>query len=322
MLAALVAASATASAASVTVQVGRDDPQNGAAYLRYFPETAVVWEGDEVVWQAASNTPHTVTSPPGQAGAFDSSPGIRLDDPAFAASFGPGGFLMPAQSFNQTFDKPGSFLYLCKIHPGMVGRITVVNATAGAPSGGTGLPIGGTGGNASRPEPGLFWVAVGWGSGDTTVDRFAPDDLTVPVGSKVVWVNLHSGEPHTVTGWPANQAPARGAPPSSQPAFDSSPNVGPPPPAFESATGIMDLDGPNKEFRRTFADAGHYLYVCKLHPGMWGTVVVLEKPGGNASTEGGGGTVRSDSGSRIPGLALPLVLGGLALAALVARRRS
>lgn len=317
LLAGLLAVSGAAAAADVEVRVGSDDPVHGTAYLRYYPETVVVWAGDNVTWKADSDTPHTVTASPPGAEKFDSSPGADVPPELAQKWFGPGGFLMPSQSFNHTFERPGKYVYICKIHPGMVGTVTVTNETRDASGG---LPLPGAG-NASR-EAGPRWVhvAAGWGSGDTTVDRFAPDDITVPLGGTVVWTNMHSAEPHTVTGWLAGDAPPPGSSPTSQPLFDSSPNVGPPPPGFDGPQGVLAKAGANKQFTHPFASAGHYTYVCKLHPGMWGTVVVLEKPTPPPAGESGPRST-TDTGSRVPFPGLALGLAALGLGALLARRR-
>jgi plastocyanin len=310
----LLATAGLAWAGSVEVRVGQDDARTGTAYLRYYPETVVVRAGDTVNWTAASDTPHTVTANPGTNETFDSSPTADLG-PLAARWFGPGGFLLPAQSFNVTFSQPGNYTYICKIHPTMVGTVTVTNTTAPASNGtvpnATGsLPLGSNG--TSRSEPGQVFVAAGWGSGDTTVDRFGPANITVPMGTSVVWTNMHSAEPHTVTGF------LGAASPSAPPAFDSSPNVGRPPPEFEGARGVMSSSGQNTLFSHTFADQGTFTYVCKLHPGMVGTVVVMEGPGVPAPP----GTTRTgQSGSVIPGFELAIAGLGAALAAAFARRR-
>jgi len=71
--------------------------------------------------------------------------------------------------------------------------------------------------------------------------KFAPNDLTVPVGTTVTWTNRDE-ETHTVT--------------STIGAFGSS--------------GLMN----NDTFRQTFAKPGNYEYHCRLHPYMKATVVV------------------------------------------------
>ncbi|HEV8359448.1 MAG TPA: plastocyanin/azurin family copper-binding protein [Candidatus Thermoplasmatota archaeon] len=307
VLAGLLAMTATASAATVDVDVGRDDPNDPAmTFLRFFPETAVVWEGDTVVWAAKSHEPHTATSP----GVFDSTPALRQDDPALAAWFGPGGFLMPGASFNATFDTPGDFAYFCKIHPPMTGVVHVLNTTTNATAGPGGIVLPGTSPGNETEGPDFVYVTAGWGSGDAVHDSFGPADITVDQGTTVVWTNMATNEPHTVTS------------PSPAAQFDSSPQIDGEPPWWNTAQGMMSLDSANKEFRHTFDAAGHYLYFCKIHPGMVGTVVVLKKPEAASSATGTqGGNATKDSGSRVPGLELPAVLGVLALAAIAGRRR-
>ncbi|BBZ28923.1 hypothetical protein MMAD_32180 [Mycolicibacterium madagascariense] len=70
---------------------------------------------------------------------------------------------------------------------------------------------------------------------------FAPITLTVPVGSTVTWTNK-DGEPHTVV---ANDG------------------------SFHSPA--MDTNG---SFSFTFRTAGHFDYICSIHPFMHATVVV------------------------------------------------
>lgn len=60
--------------------------------------------GDTVTWTNSHRQAHTVTS---ETAKFDS------------------GNIAPGQSFNHTFDKPGSFKYYCIIHPSMIGEVNV-----------------------------------------------------------------------------------------------------------------------------------------------------------------------------------------------------
>ncbi|GHO45094.1 cupredoxin domain-containing protein [Ktedonospora formicarum] len=70
---------------------------------------------------------------------------------------------------------------------------------------------------------------------------FAPESLTVKVGTKVTWTNNDSAT-HTVT--------------SDQGAFDS---------------GAL---APGSKFSFTFSKAGTYTYHCSIHPSMTATIVV------------------------------------------------
>jgi plastocyanin len=71
---------------------------------------------------------------------------------------------------------------------------------------------------------------------------FAPEELTVAVGSEVTWVNRDPDLPHTAT--------------SDDEVFDSG--------------NLTEGD----EFSHTFDEAGTFAYFCQVHPTMRGTVVV------------------------------------------------
>ena len=73
--------------------------------------------------------------------------------------------------------------------------------------------------------------------------KFAPADLTVPVGTTVTWVN-HDAEVHTVT------------------AADSLKS-------FKSSG--LDTDD---KFSFTFTKPGSYSYICSVHPYMTAKVIV------------------------------------------------
>ncbi|VVE29237.1 Plastocyanin [Pandoraea iniqua] len=72
---------------------------------------------------------------------------------------------------------------------------------------------------------------------------FAPATLTVPVGTKITWVN-RDNEPHTVT----SQANPR-----------------------EFASAALDT---GDTFVRTFDKPGTYAYYCAIHPHMTGVIIV------------------------------------------------
>ena len=73
--------------------------------------------------------------------------------------------------------------------------------------------------------------------------KFAPTDLTIPVGTTVTWVN-HDEEVHTVT------------------AGDS-------PKSFKSSG--LDTDD---KFSFTFTKPGSYSYICSVHPYMTAKIIV------------------------------------------------
>ena len=67
------------------------------------PSELVIQSGTEITWRNDDAAPHTATA----QGAFDS------------------GTLMTGDTFSYTFDSPGTFDYICTIHPFMKGRIVV-----------------------------------------------------------------------------------------------------------------------------------------------------------------------------------------------------
>jgi plastocyanin len=100
----------------------------------YDPQTITVKSGDTVTWKTTSPyEPHTVTfqSPfktPSDEGATAPA-GVKSGGTytaGFTSSglFGPPPFF-PSDTFSLTFTKAGTYNYVCTIHPGMTGAVTV-----------------------------------------------------------------------------------------------------------------------------------------------------------------------------------------------------
>ena len=70
----------------------------------FSPMTLTIKAGESVTWKNEDGEPHTVTS---DTGLFRSG-GLDEDD-----------------SFTFKFDRPGTYNYVCSIHPKMVGKIVV-----------------------------------------------------------------------------------------------------------------------------------------------------------------------------------------------------
>jgi plastocyanin len=70
------------------------------------PSTLTVGVGTSVTWSNESGVPHTVTSDPSAAEAFDSD-------------------VSDGGTFTRQFDAAGSYPYHCEIHSGMNGTLTV-----------------------------------------------------------------------------------------------------------------------------------------------------------------------------------------------------
>lgn len=206
----------------------------------FSPASLEVSAGSSVTWTNRSDREHTVT--------FRSGGG--------SGEFGRGG------TFTHTFDAPGTFDYLCAIHPEMTGTVTVAGAAPAPPGGAAGpdagdgaAPAGGegdsttrTGGTAAAPGSSAASAA----SVSAVELEFVPARVTVEPGGQVTWTN-DGAAPHTVTG---------------------------------EGFGSPTL-GPGGTFSHRFETPGTFPYRCTLHPQMTGTVVVQDT-GGEGS--GGGGS--------------------------------
>ena len=139
--------------------------------LSFDPAEVTIPTGTAVAWANEDTVPHTVTS---VDGVFDS--GI----------FDPGG------NFNWTFDQPGTFPYVCQLHPQMQGTVIVEGkATAGVSTAPTA---------ADESEPVSQQSAAPGDLAVSIVDfAFEPAALEVSAGATVVWTN-DGQAPHTVTG--------------------------------------------------------------------------------------------------------------------------
>jgi amicyanin len=109
-------AAPTAAAAPATQQVAsaatQTEPAKAASadakvqisQMRFNPPNLTIKAGDTVTWTQADGMPHTVTSRDGD-----------LASPT----------LYQNSQFSFTFDEPGTYDYICSLHPNMTGRITV-----------------------------------------------------------------------------------------------------------------------------------------------------------------------------------------------------
>jgi len=250
----LVFASSVSAAATYKVKVGgvvAGSPlaEGGVVWFNgYDPAPIVIHVGDTVQWQAVPGGIHTVTSTVqanATAWAFDSSPLFSTADAL--GDLSPGRLLPPGSVYeNDTSFLPvGTYQYFCKIHPGMVGTLTV---TAGL-----------------RLDE-VANVVAGWGDTNYAVQAFRPQSISVPRGTIVRWTLLNPTEPHTITGTDSTGI-----------VWDSSPNLPPGLPPVMGAPGQPQL------FNWTFNTEGTFTYFCKLHAylvgdswvGMTGTVIVL-----------------------------------------------
>jgi len=203
-------------------------PPGGIAIIdnAFSPSSRTITTGTRLVWTNTGALPHTVTS---AAGGFDS------------------GVVLTGASYGHTFTQPGSFGYICTIHPEMTGTINVSGEPIGEPADGEGS----TGArdqlrpyeDAPPSSPSLAGSA-----GVAIIDNdYEPGVLTVAAGSTIRFTN--TGElPHTVT--------------AHNESFDS---------GFILTGDTFDLALPSP---------GSYEFFCTIHPEMVGTITVVDGPTG------------------------------------------
>ncbi len=248
----------------------------------FSPGGKTVTAGSTVTWANGGALPHTATS---RSGAFDS------------------GIVMSGQTYRRTFNTPGTYEFFCTIHPEMTGTLTVTGTATGAPdeesisTTDAALLEQGLGGvPESDADQGSLAPAAAGDEADAEAVEFRievidlsydPLERTVFVGSPVRWVN--TGDlPHTVT--------------DTEGAFDSS---------------IM---APGDEFVHTFAEVGTIRYLCTLHPGMEGTVIVRPAPAAGSAATGEptaaavlGINEAASGGDNVPPLAAAGMMAGVIL---------
>ena len=95
-------------ASSVTVRMGD---------FFFSPSSVSVRVGDIVTWHNSGNAPHTATA---DDGSFDT------------------GTVVSGQSASHMFTRPGTFSYVCTIHPNMKGTVRVLSSSGSASSSGSG----------------------------------------------------------------------------------------------------------------------------------------------------------------------------------------
>ena len=79
--------------------------------VQFNPSDVTISAGDTVTWKNDEGVPHDVDK--------ESGPGAQF-------SSGPQGGMMEGDTFKHTFDKPGTYKYICRVHaPGMAGTIIV-----------------------------------------------------------------------------------------------------------------------------------------------------------------------------------------------------
>ena len=184
------------------------------------PRNVTIAAGGSVTWRNDDDREHTATA---SGGNFDT------------------GVMSPGELARETFPNPGTFSFLCVIHPEMTGTVTVTGSGGGAPPPATPTP-------EPTPKPDDPDANPGSAANDVVIREFefTPTELTVDEGASVTFDNQGSAG-HTVT--------------ADDGAFDS---------------GLIT---PGSSWEHTFASSGTFAFICAFHPQMAATIRVRD-PGG------------------------------------------
>jgi plastocyanin len=301
---------------SMTISAGAESANAEVQVNAFAPRTITIAAGDSVTWRVDSTEFHTISflgggSPPpfidaGSDGVFMNPAAVM---PSGDSSYDGGGvagsgLLDKGQTYTLTFPKPGTYEYLCLVHPEMTGTVVVkpvgevtdtpveVNArrteeiNAALAKNGIAVLASNTG---EQPVEGVSaGIAAGAGDHMIMVGRFLPQQVTIKAGDAVTWVWKDPATPHTVTFLGGKPAPDVVIPhPSNDgpPRLELNPVVLEPagdPTAFAGGalhSGFLDAaqlppGSPAPTFTVRFDQPGTYEYECLLHEGMTGTIVV------------------------------------------------
>jgi len=296
------------------IQAGGFGPQN-IELFKFSPTTLQVHRGDTVVWDIFSFHNIHFNDQPTDYVIFQEVNGenIPVANPAVAlptiengATYSGGdansGLPDVTQSiqFSVVIDlEPGIYAYLCDVHPGMVGTIEVVADDEPIPGpldvsaqafleiqGAIGEGLGAAVATDQNPPAGEgteHFVQMGAAIGRASSQMFYPQTLTIPAGDTVTWTIPEDSNDGHLANWPPTPpegfvtvievedgppilAIGEGLLPSGPSGFDVGADG-----VFN--TGIMF---PGQSFSAVFTEPGTYRYVCSIHPGMYGTIVVTE----------------------------------------------
>jgi plastocyanin len=140
-----------------------------AVDFAFQPTSLTVAAGSRVSFVNAGRAPHTMTA---RDGTFDS------------------GIINAAGTWAHSFATPGTYAFLCSLHPQMVGTLRVTDGSGKAPPPAP-TPV-------PTPAPAAPAAPAGTSSFAIRDFTFQPSTIRVPVGSTVRWVNQGLA-PHTVT---------------------------------------------------------------------------------------------------------------------------
>jgi plastocyanin len=311
----LLSPAVASAAQTLTVSAGAESSGGDVQLTEFAPVQVTVNVGDTVTWSLDSTEFHDVlftagAQPPdfiqpGPDGVFiNPLAGLPQGGPSYDGTVVTGsGLLIKGQSWSLTFTKAGTYPYYCVIHAGMIGSIEVepsgqsadtqtsINARRTAQINADiatkGVPIIMANQGELSTDAAAAGIVAGAQNGPTDVQRFFPPRVAIHAGDSLSWVWRTEETPHTVTflvGQPAPEVvvplPQTGGPPRLQ----LNPLVlvpGGDPTAWDGSSWlnsgfIQPTSGqPTPTFTVRFTTPGSYDYVCVLHDGMVGTIVVV-----------------------------------------------
>jgi plastocyanin len=299
------------------VQVSAVDPANTVILQGFAPNPLTIRVGDTVTWRWSMNpAPHTVTFNSGKPSPADIVPGpgpgeLMLGPAAFP--IGPAGPVVsydgtvqvnsgiptdPNGTYSLTFTRPGTFGYICALHPGMRGEVNVREAGAPLPETPAqatargratadallGRMQAGAAAVRSASMDGVHTAMAGLGDGyGASSLQFLPGELTVRRGDSVVWVMPDPFEVHTISfasgatppDFVEPRPPAQsGGPPQLVIPSNVAGPVGGPVYAGQGLVSSGIIGNGSAYFLRFDAPPGSYEYLCLIHPTMRGRVTI------------------------------------------------
>jgi plastocyanin len=295
------------------IQAGGFGPQN-IELMKFSPTTLQVHRGDTVVWDIFSFHNIHFNDQPTEYVIFQevdgetipvANPAVVLPTIESGATYSGGdansGLPDVTQSiqFSVVIDlEPGVYAYLCDVHPGMLGTIEVVEDDVAIPSPqdvtvqafleiqgsiGEGLGAAIAADQAPPAEGTEHTVMMGAAIGRATSQMFYPQHLTIAAGDTVTWFIPEDSNDGHLANWP----------PTPPEGFATVIEVEDGPPIVAIGEGLLPAgptgfevgaDGlfntgilfPGQSYSVVFTEPGTYRYVCSIHPGMNGSVVVTE----------------------------------------------
>jgi plastocyanin len=316
LAAGLTTAATTSAAQTLTMSAGAESSGGDVQLNEFAPTQIAVTVGDTVTWKLNSTEFHNILflggapAPEfvlaGPEGVFvNPAAAFPVGGPSYDGSGQAGsGLLNKGDSWSLTFSKAGSYTYLCAIHAGMGGTVNVVPPgqtadTQAAVDARTtsqvnselavkAVPAIMSNVGALQVEGAVAGIAGGVQNGLADIQRFLPQRVTIHQGEALTWVWKTTDTPHTVTFLGGQKAPDVVMPvpqPNGPPKLQLNPAMLAPAGnatqwdggSYLNSGFLQPMPGqPAPTFTVRFDAPGSYDYVCLLHEGMVGTIVVTE----------------------------------------------